>query len=119
MCEICLKLKIKTMKRKFYSLLRTILVNYFFNIKNFLCKKTNKQTKKKTIEKLENFSGPFVTFQYRPSRRRRIQKRYFNFLSADLNKMIKQTQTIHLLLATNCLSGFHHFVGLAMKCNTV
>ena len=34
----------------------------------------NKQTnKKKTIEKLENFSGPFVTFQYRPSRRRRIQ----------------------------------------------
>ena len=29
--------------------------------------------------------------------------------------MVKQTQTIHRLLPTNCLSVFDHFVGLALK----
>ena len=31
------------------------------------------------------------------------------------HKMVKYTQTIHLLLKTNCLSVFDHFVGLAFK----
>ena len=29
--------------------------------------------------------------------------------------MVKDTQTIHRLLLTNCLSVFDHFVGLALK----
>ena len=29
--------------------------------------------------------------------------------------MIKHTQTIRRLLSKNCLSVFHHFVGLALK----
>ena len=32
--------------------------------------------------------------------------------------MVKHTQTIRLLLPTNCLSVFGHFVGLALKCIT-
>ena len=31
------------------------------------------------------------------------------------HKMVKYTQTIHLLLTTNCLSVFDNFVGLALK----
>ena len=29
--------------------------------------------------------------------------------------MVKHTQTIRWLLPTNCLSGFDHFLGLALK----
>ena len=31
------------------------------------------------------------------------------------HEMVKYTQTIRLLLTTNCLSVFDHFVGLALK----
>ena len=31
------------------------------------------------------------------------------------HKMVKYTQTIHLLLTTNCLSVFDNLVGLALK----
>ena len=34
--------------------------------------------------------------------------------------MVKQTQTVHRLLPTNCLSAFDHFMGLGfkgIKCN--
>ena len=36
-------------------------------------------------------------------------------LQAPPHKMIKHTQTIRRLLSTNCLSGFDHFVKLALK----
>ena len=32
-----------------------------------------------------------------------------------LNTMVKHTETIRRMLPTNCLSVFHHFVGLALK----
>ena len=38
-----------------------------------------------------------------------------NPLSLNVTKMVKHTRTIHLLLPTNCLSVFDHFVGLALK----
>ena len=34
---------------------------------------------------------------------------------ANPTKMVKHAQTIRQLLATNCLSVFDHFVGLALK----
>ena len=33
----------------------------------------NKQTNKQNNREIRKFSGPFITFQYRPSRSRRIQ----------------------------------------------
>ena len=33
--------------------------------------------------------------------------------------MVKHTQTIRRLLATNCLSVFDHFVGLALKAEPI
>ena len=37
----------------------------------------------------------------------------FQLLKHQPHKMIKHTQIIHQLLATNCLNLFDHFVGLA------
>ena len=36
-------------------------------------------------------------------------------LTLELHKMVKHPQTIPRLLATDCLSAFDHFVGLALK----